>query len=101
METVLRNFLAVLLLVSAVSAAQFTLEETMERVKTLSGMNEETVEKAAGCAARVVRHELAHLRPVARELGSVVSCMAARTDCFESVKTAAKTMEGIWIAYGH
>jgi hypothetical protein len=101
MEMVFRNLLAGLLLVSAVSAAQFTLEETMERVKTLAGMNEETLERASECAAHALRHEMAHLRPMVRELGSVASCVAARTNCIVSAKAAAKTMEGIWKAYGY
>jgi hypothetical protein len=87
----------VLLSVSAVSAAQFTLEESLEKVKTLAGMNEETMERASECASRAMAGGVRHLRPAVRELGSVVSCVAARNGC----GAAAKTMEGIWKAYGH
>jgi hypothetical protein len=97
MESMIRSLLAVLLLISAVSAAQFTIEESFEKVKTLAGMNEETMERAAECTSRAVVHGMRHLRPAVRELGSVVSCVAARNGC----GAAAKTMEGIWKAYGH
>ncbi len=101
METMLRSLLAVLLLVSAVSAAQFTIEESLERLKTLAGMHEETMEQAAECASRAVAREMRHLRPVVRELGSVASCVAARSSWAESANGMEKTMEGIWEAYGH
>jgi hypothetical protein len=101
MEMMLRNLLAVLLLVSAVSAAQFTIEESLEKVKTLAGMNEETMERAAECASRAVAHDMRHLRAAVRELGLVVSYTAARNGCGESAKAAAKTLEGIWKVYGH
>ncbi|MGA2251393.1 hypothetical protein [Terracidiphilus sp.] len=97
METMLRSLLAVLLMVSAVSAAQFTLEESLEKVKTLAGMHEKTLERADECASRAVAHGVRHLKPAARELGLVVSCVAARNGCAET----AKTMEGIWKAYGY
>jgi nicotinamide mononucleotide (NMN) deamidase PncC len=101
MESMLRSLLAVLLLISAVSAAQFSLEQSLAKVKTLAGVNEETMERAGACAARAVRHEMAHMRPAARELGLVVSGLAARNGCAESAKAAGITMEDIWKAYGH
>src|ERR1700742_1381553 len=97
METMIRSLLAVLLLISAVSAAQFTLEESLEKVKTLAGVNEETMERAAECASRAVTHEIRHWKPAVQELGSAVSCVAAR----RGYAGITKTMEGIWKAYGH
>ncbi|WP_058186223.1 hypothetical protein [Terracidiphilus gabretensis] len=101
MESMMRSLLAVLLLISAVSAAQFTLEESFEKVKTLAGMNEETMERASECASRAVAREMRHLRPAVRELGLAVSCVAARSGWAESANGVTKTMEGIWKAYGH
>jgi hypothetical protein len=97
MESMIRSLLAVLLLVSAVSAAQFTLEESLDKLKTLAGMNEGTTERASECASRAVAHEMRHLRPAVRELASAASCVAARSGYDEAVKT----MEGVWKAYGH
>ena len=97
METMIRSLLAVLLLISAVSAAQFTLEESVEKVKTLAGVNEKTMERAAECTSRALAREMRHLKPAVRELGSVVSCVAARS----GYAGITKTMEGIWKAYGH
>lgn len=101
MESMLRSLLGVLLLVSAVSAAQFSLEESLEKVKTLAGLNEETMERASECASRAVAHEMRHLKPAVREVGLVVSGLAARNGCAESAKAAGITMEDIWKVYGH
>jgi hypothetical protein len=101
MESMLRSLLGVLLLVSAVSAAQFTLEESVEKVKTLAGLNEETMERASECASRGVAYEMRHLKPAVREVGLVVSGLTARNGCAESAKAAGITMEDIWKAYGH
>jgi hypothetical protein len=101
METMLRSLLAVLLSVSAVSAAQFTLEKSLEKVKTLAGMHEETMDQTAECVSHAMALGVRHLRPAVRELSLAMSCSAVRSGCGESVKAAAKTMEGIWKAYGH
>ena len=101
METMIRSLLAVLLLISAVSAAQFTLEESVEKVKTLARVNEKTMERAGECASRAMARGVRHLKPAVRELGSAVSCVAARSGWAESANGVTKTMEGIWKAYGH
>ena len=93
METMLRSSLAVLLLISAVSAAQFTLE----KLGMLACAEEGTMERAELCATRALRHEMAHMKSMARGLGLVVNSVEAQSSYAE----AAKTMEGIWKAYGH
>ncbi len=105
MEMMVRSLLAGLLLVSAVSAAQYSVDRAVARVTAMVGANEETVERAEECAARAANHAMARLRPMVRnmasELGAAVECMAARGGLCDSANGWVKSMEGVWKAYGH
>jgi hypothetical protein len=76
MRSVMRILVMVLLSASAMSAAQFSIQELVGDIGRLAGRHGCGTEESRELALRAAAHRIANLvEPAARELGSVVSCV--------------------------
>jgi len=97
MESIFRVVLGVLLMVSAVSAAQFSIQESLERFSTLTGMCDGTAEETAEFVSHAIVRPVMDLARVHWKPGAVVSYMRLRS----GYVAIAETREDFRKAYGH